>query len=111
MGDGELSDADWMGDVDIDESVAATRYRVLGRRGARRMPEIAKRGFVDAGAGADDIDASEVLGGAVKHGVEGVPVCYVCHLENGFARMRVDKFLGFGTQGQVCEDDVGAMVE
>lgn len=40
VGNGELSDADWVCEVDIDQPVPATSGRVLTGLGSRRPPEI-----------------------------------------------------------------------
>ena len=75
------------------------------------MPEITKGWLVDAGAGTDDIDASETGNGGIEHGLKGGPVCDVCFLEDGVLGVGGDEGLGFGAEGEVCEDDVGAVGE
>lgn len=117
--DCELRRADRVRQVDVEEGVAAGRGRVGRGRAARWVPEVGKGRLVDAGAGADDVDAAEVRRRGREHGFELGPVAHVGLLEDGLASavgcagwlVCVDERLGFGPEGEVGEDDVGALFE
>lgn len=72
------------------------------------MPEIRKGRLVDAGARADDVDLSKGRGGGGKEGCELGPGCYVGFVKEGGYGVGGDEGLGFGAEGEVSEDDVGA---
>lgn len=81
------------------------------------MPEVAPVGFVDSRARTDDLGAAELGVGGCEDVVEVRPLDYVGLDEDGaggaavLGGVLVDERLGFGTQGEVGEEDVAVSFE